>query len=538
MPKAIRIQQQGGPEVLKWEDVQVGDPGPGEARVRHKACGLNFLDVYQRSGLYKIALPSGMGNEGAGVVEAVGAGVTQVKPGDRVAYAGGAPGAYSEVRTMPADRLVVLPEGISFETAAAMMLKGMTAQYLLRRTYKVQSGETILFHATAGGVGLIACQWLKALGATVIGTAGSEEKCALAKAHGAHHCINYRKENFVERVKALTGGKGVPVVYDSVGKDTFTGSLDCLQPRGLMVSFGNSSGAVPPFELTVLSQKGSLYVTRPTLVTHTSKREDLVATAKDLFDVVLSGKVKIEVNHRYALKDAAQAQDDRIDHLDPVEAHGRVGEFRGPGPVSGDRAARERHAAPGWGALDVLGGERRSGRDPRGFPARRPGCGEHAEAPAFFRPRRVPHHRVRPARGGAFHPPRGAARQHHAASGRRSGDFARTSARGTLGRVRGLLGQHAGDRLRGGAPGALPRTDSARSLPLPQKRDRVVSLRPARGVSRALGEIRGLPPQWGARRSAAQLPPPIDRPRSRSPHACCARLERLRGILLDSASQS
>src|SRR6266571_3410615 len=277
MPKAIRIQQQGGPEVLKWEDVQVGDPGPGEARVRHKACGLNFLDVYQRSGLYKIALPSGMGNEGAGVVEAVGAGVTHVKAGDRVAYAGGAPGAYSEVRTIPADRLVVLPEGISFETAAAMMLKGMTAQYLLRRTYKVQSGETILFHATAGGVGLIACQWLKALGATVIGTAGSEEKCALARAHGADHCINYRKENFVERVKALTGGKGVPVVYDSVGKDTFTGSL---------------------------------YVTRPTLVTHTSKREDLLATAKDLFDVVLSGKVKIEVNHRYALKDAAQAQRD------------------------------------------------------------------------------------------------------------------------------------------------------------------------------------------------------------------------------------
>src|SRR6267142_139192 len=273
MSKAIRIQQQGGPEVLKWEDVQVGDPGPGEARGRHKACGLNFLDVYQRSGLYKIALPAGMGNEGAGVVEAVGAGVTHVKPGDRVAYAGGAPGAYSEVRTMPADRLVVLPEGIAFETAAAMMLKGMTAQYLLRRTYKVQSGESILFHATAGGVGLIAVQWLKALGATVIGTA-------------------------------------VPVVYDSVGKDTFTGSLDCLQPRGLMVSFGNSSGAVPPFELAVLSQKGSLYLTRPTLATYAAKRDDLVAVAKDLFDVVLSGKVKIEVNHRYALKDAAQAQRD------------------------------------------------------------------------------------------------------------------------------------------------------------------------------------------------------------------------------------
>src|SRR5207302_10812851 len=266
MPKAIRIQQQGGPEVLKWEDVQVGDPGPGEARVRHKACGLNFIDVYQRSGLYKVPLPSGMGNEGAGVVEAVGAGVTQLKPGDRVAYAGGAPGAYSEARTVPADRLVVLPEGISFEAAAAMMLKGMTAQYLLRRTYKVQSGETVLFHAAAGGVGLIACQWLKALGVSVIGTAGSDEKCALAKAHGAEHVINYSKENFVERVNAITGGKKVPVVYDGVGKLTWDGSLDCLRPRGLMVSFGNSSGAVPPFELGVLSQKGSLYVTRPTLV--------------------------------------------------------------------------------------------------------------------------------------------------------------------------------------------------------------------------------------------------------------------------------
>ena len=310
MPKAIRIQQQGGPEVLKWEDVQVADPGQGEARVRHKACGLNFLDVYQRGGLYKLALPSGMGNEASGVVEAVGAGVSHVKVGDRVAYSGGAPGAYSEVRVMPAERLVVLPEKISFETAAAMMLKGMTAQYLLRRTYKVQSGDTVLLHAAAGGVGLIACQWLKVLGATVIATAGSEEKCALAKAHGADHCINYRKENFVEHVKALTGGKGVPVVYDSVGKDTFTGSLDCLQPRGLMVSFGNSSGAVPPFELGVLAQKGSLYITRPTLASYAAKRDDLVVTAKDLFDVVLSGKVKIEVNHRYPLKDAAQAQRD------------------------------------------------------------------------------------------------------------------------------------------------------------------------------------------------------------------------------------
>jgi len=310
MPKAIRIHQQGGPEVLKWEDVQVGDPGPGEARVRHKACGLNFLDVYQRGGLYKLPMPTGLGSEGAGVIEAVGAGVSHVKAGDRVAYAGGAPGAYSEVRNIAADRLVVLPEGISFETGAAMMLKGMTAQYLLRRTYKVQAGETVLLHAAAGGVGLIACQWLRALGVTVIGTAGSEEKCALAKAHGAHHCINYAKEDFVERVKAITGGKGVPVVYDSVGKDTFMKSLDCLQPFGLMVIFGNSSGAVPPFDLSVLAQKGSLFVTRPTLVTYVAKREDLSAAAKDLFDFVLSGKVKIEINNRYPLKDAAQAQRD------------------------------------------------------------------------------------------------------------------------------------------------------------------------------------------------------------------------------------
>jgi NADPH:quinone reductase len=310
MPKAIRIHQQGGPEVLKWEEVQVGEPGPGEARVRHKACGLNFLDVYQRSGLYKIALPAGMGSEAAGVVEAIGANVTQIKVGDRVAYCGGAPGAYSEVRVMPAERLVALSDSISFEAAAAMMLKGMTAQYLLRQTYKVRPGETVLFHAAAGGVGLIASQWLKALGATVIGTAGSEEKCALAKAHGADHCINYRKENFVERVKAITGGKGVPVVYDSVGKDTFMGSLDCLQPRGLMVSFGNASGAVPPFEPGVLSQKGSLYLTRPTLVTYTAKREDLLAAAKDLFEVVSSGRVKIEINHRYPLKDAALAHRD------------------------------------------------------------------------------------------------------------------------------------------------------------------------------------------------------------------------------------
>jgi NADPH2:quinone reductase len=310
MPKAIRIHKQGGPEVMQWEDVQLGNPGPGEARVLHKACGLNFLDVYQRTGLYKLPLPSGMGNEGAGVVEAVGTGVTHVEAGDRVAYAGGPVGGYCEARILPAARLCKLPDGLSFEQGAAMMLQGMTAQYLIKRTYKVQRGDTVLFHATAGGVGLIACQWLKALGATVIGTAGSEEKCAFAKSHGADHCINYRKENFVERVKEITKGQGLPVVYDSVGKDTFMGSLDCLRPFGLLVSFGNSSGAVPPLELSLLAQKGSLYVTRPTLQTYTARREDIEQTSKDLFDIVLSGKVKIEINHRYALKDAAQAHRD------------------------------------------------------------------------------------------------------------------------------------------------------------------------------------------------------------------------------------
>jgi NADPH:quinone reductase len=310
MPKAIRIQQYGGPEVMKWEDVQVGDPGPGEARVRHKAIGLNYLDTYQRSGLYKIPLPSGMGNEGSGTVEAVGSGVSHVKTGDRVAYTGGPIGAYAEARNMPADRLVVLPEGISFETGAAIMLKGCTAEYLLRQTYKVKAGETILFHAAAGGVGLIACQMAKAIGATVIGTVGSDEKAKLARAHGCDHVIVYTRENFVERVKALTDGKGVPVVYDSVGKDTFMQSLDCLRPRGLMVSFGNSSGAVGPTDLGILAAKGSLYVTRPTLNTYAAKREDLVELARDLFDLVKSGKVKIEINQKYALKDAVQAHRD------------------------------------------------------------------------------------------------------------------------------------------------------------------------------------------------------------------------------------
>jgi len=292
------------------EEVEVGEPGPGQARVRHNACGLNYIDVYHRSGLYPLPMPSGIGQEGAGVVEAVGPGVNQVKPGDRVAYAGGAVGAYAEVRLMAADRLVNLPDGLSFEQGAAMMLQGMTAQYLLKRTYKVQPGDTILIHAAAGGVGLIVCQWAKALGATVIGTVGSDEKAALAKAHGCDHAIVYTRENFTQRVKEITGGALLPVVYDSIGKDTFIGSLDCLRPLGLMVSFGAASGPVPPVELSMLVSRGSLFLTRPTLVTYTAKREDLVATAKDLFDIVLSGKVKIEVLQRYALKDVVQAHRD------------------------------------------------------------------------------------------------------------------------------------------------------------------------------------------------------------------------------------
>jgi NADPH2:quinone reductase len=310
MPKAIRFHKTGGPEVLAWEDVELGDPGAGQIRIRHHAIGLNYLDTYHRSGLYPLPLPSGCGTEGAGVVEAVGAGVTDLKAGDRVAYAGGAPGAYAETRLFPADRVVKIPDGISFETAAAMMLKGMTAQYLIKRTFKVQPGMTVLWHAAAGGVGLIASQWLKALGVTVIGTVGSDAKATLAKAHGCEHTIVYTRENFVERVKEITGGKGVPVVYDSVGKLTFMGSLDCLQPLGMMVSFGNASGPVDSFAPGILQQKGSLYLTRPTLVNYTAKREDLVACANDLFDVVKSGKVKIEIAQRYALKDAAQAHRD------------------------------------------------------------------------------------------------------------------------------------------------------------------------------------------------------------------------------------
>jgi NADPH2:quinone reductase len=292
------------------DEVSVGDPGPNEARVRNTAIGLNFIDTYHRSGLYPLPLPSGIGLEACAVVEAVGSAVTWLKAGDRVGYAGGPPGAYSEVRNIPADRLVKVPDGISDRQVAAMMLKGMTVQYLIRRTYRVEKGETVLFHAAAGGVGLIACQWLKALGATVIGTVGSDEKAKLAKAHGCDHTIVYTRENFVERVKEITGGKKVPVVYDSVGKDTFMGSLDCLQPRGLLAVFGNGSGPVAAFDLNLLAAKGSLYVTRPSLVVYTGKRQDLEATARELFDVVKSGKVKIEINQTYALKDAAQAHRD------------------------------------------------------------------------------------------------------------------------------------------------------------------------------------------------------------------------------------
>ncbi len=307
MVKAIRIAALGGPEVLDYVDVEVGEPGPGEARVRHHAIGLNYIDTYYRSGLYKMALPSGLGQEGAGVVEAVGEGVTHVRPGERVAYAGGPPGAYSEARVMPANMLVRLPDALSFEQGAAMMLQGLTVQYLFNATYKLQPGQTILFHAAAGGVGLIACQWARALGVNLIGTVGSEDKAALARAHGAAHVINYNTEDVVQRVLEITNGAKVPVVYDSVGKDTFIRSLDCLQPRGLMVSFGNASGAVPPFALSELASRGSLYVTRPTLFAYASTRPELEAMAADLFAMVDSGKLKIEVNQRFRLADAAEA---------------------------------------------------------------------------------------------------------------------------------------------------------------------------------------------------------------------------------------
>lgn len=310
MTKAIRFSKTGGPEVMEYIDVEVGEPGPGEARIRHAACGLNFIDVYFRNGAYPQPLPGGLGKEGAGVVEAVGPGVTEVKPGDRVAYAGGPNEAYCEVRLIPVAVLVKVPDAIELDTAAAMMLQGLTVQYLFRRTFPLHGGETILFHATAGGVGLIACQWARALGVTMIGTVGSDEKAALAKAHGCTHTINYNTENFVERVKELTGGKGVPVVYDSIGKDTWTGSLDCLAPLGTMVSFGSASGPVPPFGLNELASRGSLFVTRPSLFAYAAKRADLETMAAELFGMVESGKVKIEINQRYALADVAQAHRD------------------------------------------------------------------------------------------------------------------------------------------------------------------------------------------------------------------------------------
>jgi NADPH:quinone reductase len=310
MVHAIRFHKTGGPEVLAWDSVEIGKPGQGQVRLRQTAIGLNYVDTYFRAGVYPAPLPSGIGTEGAGVVEEVGPGVGEVKVGDRVAYAGGPLGAYAEARVMPADRLIVLPASITDRQGAAMMLQGLTVQYLIRRTYRVEKGDTILIHAAAGGIGLILCQWAKHLGATVIGTVGSDAKAELAKANGCHHPIVYTREDFVARVKDITGGKLLPVVYDSVGKDTFMKSLDCLRPLGLMVSFGQASGKVEPFDAGILAGKGSLYLTRPTLNTYAAKREDLVAMAKELFEVVASGAVKIAVNQTYALKDAAQAHRD------------------------------------------------------------------------------------------------------------------------------------------------------------------------------------------------------------------------------------
>jgi NADPH:quinone reductase len=304
---AIRIHQTGGPEAMRWEEVEVGEPGPGQVRIRHKAVGLNFIDTYHRSGLYPLPLPSGIGLEAAGVIEAVGEGVADFKPGDRAGYCTGPIGAYSEARLFPAERLIKLPDAIDDRTAAAMLLQGLTAQYLLRRTHRVKAGETILVHAAAGGVGLILGQWGKHLGATVIGTVGTEDKAALARANGCDHVILYRHEKVSQRVRELTHGAGVPVVYDGVGKDTFMDSLDCLSPLGMMVTFGNASGPVPAFEPAILSQKGSLFLTRPTLMHYVAKRADLLAAAAELFEVVQKGAVKINVNQSFALKEAVTA---------------------------------------------------------------------------------------------------------------------------------------------------------------------------------------------------------------------------------------
>jgi NADPH2:quinone reductase len=310
MAKAIRIHETGGPEVLVWEEIDVGQPGTGQARVRFTAIGLNFIDTYHRTGLYPVpALPAVLGREGAGIVEAVGDGVTQVKPGDRVASVLSV-GTYCEAAIVPAERLVPLPDEIDDRQAAAVMLKGLTVQYLLRSIHRVQSGETILIHAAAGGVGLVACGWAAHLGATVIGTVGSPEKAELAREHGCHHPVLYKDDDFVERVREITDGRGVPVVYDSVGVDTFERSLDCLSPRGMMVSFGQSSGPVPPFNVGILAQKGSLFLTRPTLVNYIATREDLINNSEELFDVLRSGAVKVEIGQTYPLQDAARAHRD------------------------------------------------------------------------------------------------------------------------------------------------------------------------------------------------------------------------------------
>lgn len=305
--KSVQITEPGGPDAMKIVQVPVGDPGEGEIRIRHHACGLNFIDVYQREGMYPLAMPTGLGMEGAGVIEAVGAGVTHLKPGDRAAYAAAPPGSYCEARVMPAQNVCKLPDGIDFETGAAMMLKGLTVEYLFNRTAQIKAGDTILFHAAAGGVGLIACQWARSVGVTLIGTAGTDEKCALAKENGATFAINYRTGDFAEQVAELTGGKGVSVVMDSVGKDTWEGSLDCLAPFGMMITFGNASGKVPPFDPGILGPKGCLYVTRPTLFGHITSREKTQEMADNLFAKVTSGNVNIRIDQRFALDDVADA---------------------------------------------------------------------------------------------------------------------------------------------------------------------------------------------------------------------------------------
>jgi NADPH2:quinone reductase len=314
MTRVVVVRRTGGPEALELDRVELSAPGPGQARVQHRAIGLNYIDTYHRSGLYPLPLPTGLGSEAAGIVDAIGPGVSEIAVGDRVAYAGGAPGAYADARLIAADRLIRLPDAIDFETAAAMMLKGMTVEYLVRRTFEVRPGMTVVWHAAAGGVGLIACQWLAHLGVTVIGTVGSDAKAELARAHGCTHTIVYTREDFAARVRELTDGKGVPVVYDSVGRQTFVGSLDCLAPRGLLVGFGNASGKPDPFDVQLLATKGSLYLTRPTLFTYTATRADLLESAGALFEIVGKGGVRVDVRQRFALdrvQDAHRAMESR-----------------------------------------------------------------------------------------------------------------------------------------------------------------------------------------------------------------------------------